>query len=73
MIANEQMKIFLVKKKITQRYLAKKSGMHYTRLNSFLNGWLKLHERDIKKLCKVLKIEFNDFMQGKIKEITGNK
>lgn len=63
------LKAHLVYKKISQKDLSEKCNIHYTRLNMYLNGILRLNGEDIKKICKAMKIDFKSYEKNEIKEI----
>jgi transcriptional regulator with XRE-family HTH domain len=68
-----KLKAYLVLEKIKQRDLAKKIKIHYTRINLYLNGFLNFTENDIKKICKCLDLDFQEYRKGNIKKIGDNK
>lgn len=64
-----QIKGLLLKKGITQTHLMSKTGWNYTVQNQFINGHLILKERDQKRFCRILKIDFDEFQKGNVKEL----
>lgn len=63
------MKLFLVENNITQKKLGQMSKIHFCRINNYLNGRLVIGTDQEKKLCKALKIDFDQFLKDKIVEI----
>jgi len=68
-----KLKLFLVENEIKQRDLAKMTGLHYTILNQFLNGWRVLTESDLTKICNALDINIKSFKKGVIKKLPSEK
>mgnify|MGYP005643304893 CR=1 FL=1 len=62
-------KVFLIEKKLKQKEVAEKMNMHPTLFNNYLNGRFNLSEKYLKKICRALKIDFNVFLKGEIKEL----
>ena len=69
MSLRREIKTLLIKKDITQFALSKKLGMNYTRVNQFINGWFNFNEKDKKKFCRALKVDYAEFQKGVLKEL----
>jgi len=63
-----KLKAHLVMSNISQRDVAKSIKMHYTTLNCYLNGRIILKNDELKRICKALKLNFEQYKKGNIVE-----
>jgi len=63
-----KIKEYLVKRNIRQIALAKEAEVDPSALNKAINGWIKLPEHHLKKVCEFLGITLSEFKNNKISE-----
>lgn len=65
-----QIKGLLFNREIKQVELASAINLDAPRLSLYLRDYLNLPEKYVKKICKYLDLDFNEYKKGELKERT---